>query len=90
MTDDSIQNGTETDINNSNQDLKIEIESQIVPSNSDKLDNRSDLNLNHCHYWIERKKRYCKAAFLAGNVYCGEHLVEIKVRFNTDLSQMTV
>ncbi|KAI8100004.1 methyltransferase TRM13-domain-containing protein [Halteromyces radiatus] len=28
-----------------------------------------------CHYWIERKRRYCQLLAKATNKYCGEHMV---------------
>lgn len=28
----------------------------------------------NCHFFVERKKRYCRMTVKSGNKYCGEHL----------------
>lgn len=38
---------------------------------------------NHCMYFVQRKKRYCRMTVKKGNKYCGEHQ-EVSLQFSTD------
>lgn len=31
----------------------------------------------HCHYFVQRKKRYCRMTVKKGNKYCGEHQLNL-------------
>ena len=33
---------------------------------------------DQCHFWVQRKHRYCKLNMKKGQQYCGEHLKYMK------------